>query len=103
MTKDDILSFLKILSRRGMYVDDHNLDEFFGFVAGFDAACELSILKDFRAWLLIKYPQANGPFGWPTLVRQILPDDLEGKEAVDAFVDILQLFLAETHKTTDVT
>lgn len=97
MKKNNIENFRRVLSRRGMYVADDNLDQVFGLVGGFDAASDPSILDGFREWLLEKYPQCDGPFGWITLVIQILPKELKGQDAVDAFVDILMQFLDTRH------
>jgi hypothetical protein len=93
MKKNDIENFRRILSRLGLYVDNYNLDQVFGLVGGFDAASEPSILEGFREWLLEKHPQCDEPFGWTILVTQILPKELKGRDAVDAFVDLLTKFL----------
>ena len=77
-----------------------NLDELLGFAGGFDTASDPPILDGFREWLLANYPQCNGPFGWPILVGQILPDGLQGKEAVDRGVAILMRFLYGTGTVT---
>lgn len=97
MKKNDIENFRRVLSHRGMYVRDDNLDQVFGLVGGFDAASEPSVLNGFREWLFENYPQCDGPFGWITLVTQILPRELDGRDAVDEFVDLLTQFLDRKH------
>ncbi len=79
-----------------MWMSGDSLDEFLGFVGGFDAASDPPILDGFREWLLTNYSQCNGPFVWFALVRQILPENLQGKEAVDRAIAILVRFLDET-------
>ncbi|WP_143523579.1 hypothetical protein [Pararhizobium arenae] len=96
MKRDSKEHFRKVLAYRGMWVSNDNLDQFFGLLAGFDAAGDPPVLEGFREWLLATYPACSGPFGFSVLVLQILPKNLKGRESVDHAVVILTRFLDET-------
>jgi len=86
----------KILLRRGMYGFETNLGMAISFVAGFDAAYDGFVLKDFREWLLLNFlDDSYYSFSWLSIVeRELGKMEQDEKQKVDRFVEIIIEFLS---------